>query len=159
MQYRRIFGSALLVVGLVACGGNDVTGPGPQNDATLTQPDQPSDTHGASTAAVAGNCAQYVSEGPPYDYDTVPKNSTFYKSWKIKNCGSTTWTTSWWVLKDSGNTCTSFHHTKNTGPGGTGTFWAKCYVGGAGQYYANFYMGTPSKVKFGEKFWVIVNAQ
>lgn len=141
--------------GTLACGalllllvvGHPVAQAGtPQSAAKVERP-----------APTAANCAQYVREDPPYDYSYVPKNAWFSKTWYIKNCGTATWTTSWGVHKISGNVCSSFNFSKNTGPGSEIAVWVSCYLGTASQYQARFRVKTPAGVTFGDEFWFVVN--
>lgn len=111
----------------------------------------------AAAPASAANCSQYMGEDPPYDYSYLPKNSWITKTWYIRNCGDTTWTTSWGVKKISGNTCGSFNFTKSTAPGYTATVYATCYLGTAAQYEAHFKVKNPSGTAFGTEFWFIFN--
>lgn len=104
------------------------------------------------------NCAQYVSEDPPYDYASWPKNSSLTKTWYIKNCGTANWTTSWGVKYISGNAgCASFNLTKNTNAGATAKIWATCSIGSSSQYQGTFRMKTPGGTVFGDSFYFIVN--
>lgn len=113
----------------------------------------------AAVPAMAVNCAQYIGEEPPWDYSYVPKNSWVNKTWYVKNCGDTTWTTSWGVKKVSGNACgtLSFNFTSNTPPGSTATITASCLLGTASQYEAHFKVKTPSGTTFGDEFWFVLN--
>ena len=113
----------------------------------------------AAAPASAYDCAQFISEGPPYDYASVPKNSWVNKTWNIKNCGDTTWTTSWGVKQIAGNACVgvNFNFTASTPPGSTAPIWVSCYVGTASQYSGYFKVRTPGGTTFGDQFWFIVN--
>ena len=116
---------------------------------------------GESEYPLAGDCAQFVSDVNYPDYTNVAKGTTITKKWKIKNCGTTTWTPSYWVIKESGTAgfCVSFHFTSNTSPGATADVWATCTVpNSTGKKEAYFKVANPSSVKFGSLFWVIVNA-
>ncbi|NPC72069.1 hypothetical protein HPP05_20150 [Corallococcus exiguus] len=142
--------AAVLFSSVVGCGAESDTDP---NDAlsleTYSQP-------------IAGDCSDYVSDVNYLDYSNVTKGTTITKKWKIKNCGTTNWTTSYQVVKESGSAgfCTSFTLTSGMSAGSTAEIWATCNVPNtAGQYSANFKVADYNGTKFGDAFWVIVNAQ
>jgi peptidyl-Lys metalloendopeptidase len=118
---------------------------------------------GLGPVASVANCAQYVGEDPPLDGATWPKNTTLNKRWRIKNCGTAQWTTSWGVHKVSqpfgSPTCADFNLTGTVNAGSTVTITATCPIGAAGKYEVHFKMKTPAGVTFGDEFWFIVNAQ
>ena len=131
-------------------------GPAPEVEAEGTEVLE------TSSQPIAGDCSSFVSDVNLPDYSTVTKGTTITKKWKIKNCGTTNWSTSYKVVKESGSTgfCTSFNLTSSVTAGATAEIWATCNVPNtAAQYQATFKMADPNGTKFGQQFWVIVNAQ
>jgi len=114
------------------------------------------DDKGGSTESTY--CAQYVSDLNFPDYSYVAQGTWITKYWRIKNCGTVTWTTSYGVQKLWGNTCSSFNLTGSVAPGSTATIWVDCYIGSSSQYEAHFKMKNASGSTFGDEFWMIINS-
>jgi len=78
----------------------------------------------AATGTTAAPCdrAQFVADITVPDGTNYAANTTFTKTWRLKNNGSCTWTTSYSLVFDSGNALQGLASTKlpsSVAPGGT----------------------------------------
>jgi len=132
------------------------TQPGPS--ATLTQP------------ALVGNLAdraEFVSDVTIPDYTTFTPNQAFTKTWRLKNTGTSTWTTAYSLIFYSGTQmggATSALLPKEVKPGETIDLSVNLVSpAGYGQYTGYWILRNPLNKNFGvgvnadQAFYVIIN--
>jgi hypothetical protein len=124
--------------------------PQPTTAATQTQSvPQPTNQSAASPTTTSVPCdrAEFVSDVTVPDGTKIGPGTSFVKTWRLKNTGSCTWTTSYRVVFDSGNALgapASFNLPTNVPPNGIADISVN--------------MKAPDSPKDYESFWKLQNA-
>lgn len=118
----------------------------------------------APVAAVAGDWVQFVADVTIPDGTSFKAGDTFTKTWRLKNIGSTTWTTDYSLVFVSGEQMSapaSLKLPKSVAPGGTVDVTVNMTApAAAGTYRGNWQLKTAAGVLFGigaaanKPFWV-----
>jgi fibronectin type 3 domain-containing protein len=123
----------------------------------------------ASAKPVATVCdwAQFISDVTVPDGTTFAPNATFMKTWRLKNIGACTWTTSYTLVFDSGTqmgALSSLYFPINVAPGQTVDLSVNMTAPStAGHYFGYWKLRNASYAIFGigttanKAFWVEIN--
>jgi hypothetical protein len=134
---------------------NTSTKPAETPTLTATSTVTPVPPTSTNTAVVIPcNRAQYISDVNYPDDTTVLINTTFTKTWRIKNTGSCTWTSGYKIIFDSGDRMGAPDETTLTGgtvpPDATVDVSVQLKAPGAiGSYRGDYRFRSPDNIVFG----------
>jgi len=111
-------------------------------------------THTNTPVVIPCNRAQYISDVNYPDDTTMLINTSFTKTWRIKNTGSCTWTSGYKIIFDSGDRMNAPDETTLTSgsvpPEATVDVSVQLKAPGAvGTYRGNFRFRSPDNIVFG----------
>ncbi|MFZ1040592.1 MAG: NBR1-Ig-like domain-containing protein [Anaerolineales bacterium] len=150
MKYRSTLASTILILALIIAFI-------PVSASTLDSP----------VAAFGCNRAQFIADVTIPDGTTIAPGATFTKTWRLRNIGNCTWTTSYTLVFSSGTAMTSqtaVNFPSNVGPGQTVDLSVPLTAPTAsGQYIGYWQLRDASGNLFGlgwnanKSFWVEIN--